>query len=73
MASGNLPTAIAQAPDLATQAQMLNGQVSRQASMIAYLGNFRILAFLLLAIAPFPFLLKRSNLVKGPTDHMAME
>jgi hypothetical protein len=40
--------------------------------MIAYLDNFRILAFLLLAIAPFPFLLRRSVPV-ADAPHMALE
>jgi DHA2 family multidrug resistance protein len=73
MAGGNLPAAVAQAPDLASQVRTLDGEVSRQASMIAYLDNFKILALLLLAIAPFPFLLKKSQAIFSKSDHLAME
>ncbi|UVO52665.1 MDR family MFS transporter [Sphingomonas sp. SUN039] len=38
---------------------MLNGEVTRQAAMIAYLDNFYMLFWLLLAIVPLPWLLKR--------------
>ena len=38
---------------------MLNGEVTRQAAMIAYLDNFYMLFWLLLAIAPLAWLLKR--------------
>jgi MFS transporter, DHA2 family, multidrug resistance protein len=38
---------------------MLNGEVTRQAAMIAYLDNFYMLFWLLLAIAPLAWLLKK--------------
>jgi MFS transporter, DHA2 family, multidrug resistance protein len=38
---------------------MLDGEVNRQAAMIAYLDNFYILFWLLLCIVPIPFVLKR--------------
>ncbi|MBV1686847.1 DHA2 family efflux MFS transporter permease subunit [Novosphingobium sp. G106] len=37
----------------------IEGQVSRQALMIAYLDNFYMLSWVLLAFAPLPYLLKR--------------
>lgn len=68
-----VPDSVAQAPDLATQARMLDNQVSRQASMISYLDNFKLLALLLLAISPFPFLLRKSKVFEGGSDHLALE
>ncbi len=38
---------------------MIDAEVNRQASMIAYLDNFYFLSWVLLAIAPLPFLLKK--------------
>jgi MFS transporter, DHA2 family, multidrug resistance protein len=38
---------------------MVNGEVSRQALMIAFLDNFYMLTWALLAIAPLPLLLKK--------------
>jgi MFS transporter, DHA2 family, multidrug resistance protein len=38
---------------------MLDGEVNRQAAMIAYLDNFYILFWLVLAIVPLPWLLKK--------------
>ena len=37
----------------------VNGEVSRQAMMIAFLDNFYMLTFVLLAFAPLPLLLKK--------------
>lgn len=39
-----------------------NGEVNRQAMMIAFLDNFYILTWVLLSIAPLTFLLKKTNL-----------
>jgi len=38
---------------------MIDGEVSRQALMIAYLDNFYLLFWVLLAFVPLPFILKR--------------
>ena len=43
----------------ATAMAMLDGEVNRQAAMIAYLDNFYILFWLLVCIVPIPFVLKR--------------
>ncbi len=43
----------------ATAMAMLDSEVNRQAAMIAYLDNFYILFWLVLAIVPLPWLLKK--------------
>ena len=58
----NLPALIGRVPGIgAPLMEMINGEVSRQAAMIAYLDNFKVLAIVLLVIAPFPFLLRKSS------------
>ena len=47
----------------ATAMAMLDGEVNRQAAMIAYLDNFYILFWLLLCVVPLPFVLKRPKAV----------
>jgi MFS transporter, DHA2 family, multidrug resistance protein len=50
---------------------ILNGEVTRQAAMIAYLDNFYMLFWLLLAIAPLPWLLGRpGGKVRQDAGHM---
>ena len=49
----------------ATAMAMLDGEVNRQAAMIAYLDNFYILFWLLLCIVPLPFVLKKPKPVTG--------
>ena len=50
---------------------MINGEVSRQAMMIAFLDNFYVLTWVLLAFAPLPFLLKKAK--KGvPAEKLPM-
>ena len=44
---------------------MLNGEVTRQAAMIAYLDNFYMLFWVVLAIAPLAYLLKRPTMPTG--------
>ena len=39
--------------------QMLDGEVSRQAAMIAYLDNFQMMGWLVLLIAPLAFALRK--------------
>jgi hypothetical protein len=41
---------------------MVNAEVTRQATMIAFLDDFTMLTWILLAFAPLPFLLKRTDL-----------
>lgn len=48
--------------------QMLDGEVTRQAAMIAYLDNFRMMAWLVLLIAPLSFLLKKPKPMVGKVD-----
>jgi MFS transporter, DHA2 family, multidrug resistance protein len=56
-------TVAAQTGDLgAAGLAMLNGEVTRQAAMIAYLDNFTMMFWLLLAITPLVWLLKRPRL-----------
>jgi DHA2 family multidrug resistance protein len=45
---------------------MLNGEVTRQAAMVAYLDNFYMMFWLLLLVAPLSFLLKRPLLPGSP-------
>jgi DHA2 family multidrug resistance protein len=59
---GNLAGAITAIPQLGGIAAMVNAEVSRQATMIAFLDDFYMLTWVLLAFAPLPFLLKRPNL-----------
>ena len=44
---------------------MLDGEVNRQAAMIAYLDNFYILFWLVLAIVPLPWVLKKPKPLTG--------
>ena len=44
---------------------MLNGEVTRQAAMVAYLDNFYMLFWVILAIAPLAYLLKRPAMPRG--------
>jgi len=53
--------------------EMLNGEVSRQAAMIAYLDNFYILTWLLLAISPLPLLLKKPGAMTTRVRHAVAE
>jgi DHA2 family multidrug resistance protein len=40
---------------------MLDGEVSRQALMIAFLDDFKLIAWMLLVFAPLPFILKKPS------------
>jgi DHA2 family multidrug resistance protein len=51
---------------------MVDGEVNRQAMMIAYLDNFRAITWLLLMVAPLPFLLKKQAM-EQPSRDMVME
>ena len=48
--------------------QMLDGEVSRQAAMIAYLDNFKMMGWLVLLIAPLAFVLKKPGPIFGKVD-----
>jgi DHA2 family multidrug resistance protein len=52
---------------------MLDSEVGRQAAMIAYLDNFYVLTFVVLALAPVPFLLKRPKTMVAARDQTLME
>ncbi|MCB2078476.1 MAG: DHA2 family efflux MFS transporter permease subunit [Novosphingobium sp.] len=52
--------------------QAINGEVGRQAAMIAYLDNFYVMFWLLLLMAPLPFLLKKTDNL-GSSPQPAME
>ena len=43
----------------------IDAEVSRQALMIAFLDNFYMLTFVLLALAPLPLLLKKPAAIPG--------
>ena len=45
---------------------MVNGEVSRQAAMIAYLQNYQMMTVILLCLAPVPFFLKGANVSAMP-------
>ena len=53
--------------------QLVNGEVSRQAMMIAFLDCFYILTWVMLAFAPLPFLLKRGKVGAQPEKMAMME
>jgi DHA2 family multidrug resistance protein len=58
----DLSSTVGRAQDIGGAAMaMINGEVSRQAAMIAYLDNFHVMAWALLALAPLPFLLRRPS------------
>ena len=48
--------------------QMLDGEVTRQAAMIAYLDNFKMMAWLVLLIVPISFMLKKPAPIFGKVD-----
>jgi DHA2 family multidrug resistance protein len=75
MPTMNLPAAVTGFPAMAPAvAQMVNGEVTRQAMMIAYLDNFYLLAWLVLAMAPLPLVLKKPARMTSPsTEHLALE
>ncbi|MET0363942.1 MAG: DHA2 family efflux MFS transporter permease subunit [Sphingobium sp.] len=53
---------------------MIDGLVSRQALMIAYLDNFMMMFWVLLVIAPLPLIARRpARISTEPQPHMAME
>ena len=55
--------------DVGTAAlQMLDGEVTRQAAMIAYLDNFKMMAWMVLLIAPLSYVLKRPGPVFGKVE-----
>jgi DHA2 family multidrug resistance protein len=62
MVPGNLVDAIQWMPKMGAVTAMIDGEVSRQALMIAYLDNFTMLTWVLLAFTPLPFLLNRPRL-----------
>jgi DHA2 family multidrug resistance protein len=64
LATIDLPGMIDRAPDNgAGMLEILNAEVGRQAAMIAYLDNFYVIFWILLVIAPLPFLLKKPQRV----------
>jgi DHA2 family multidrug resistance protein len=70
----HLPPQIGLFPQLGpTLVTMLDSEVGRQAAMIAYLDNFYVLTFVVLALAPVPFLLKRPKTMVAVRDHAPIE
>jgi MFS transporter, DHA2 family, multidrug resistance protein len=56
----DLPAMVDRAPSIGSGIMaLIDGEVSRQALMIAYLDNFYMLFWVLVAFIPLPFLLKR--------------
>jgi DHA2 family multidrug resistance protein len=70
-------------PGGATQAAMslgqpaslaaLNGEITRQAGMVAYIDNFRLMFFLGILILPFLFFMRPPNRNSGGGGHIAIE
>jgi len=52
---------------------VLNGEVGRQATMIAYLDNFYAIFWVLLMIAPLPFLLKKPRNLDYAPERLPVE
>ncbi len=48
-----------------TAVRMIDGEVNRQAAMIAYVNDFYLMMWMTLAVVPFVFLMRRPNLM-GP-------
>jgi DHA2 family multidrug resistance protein len=71
----NIPPAAAMFPQMGpTVMAMADAEVGRQAAMIAYIDNFYVLFFAVLALAPVPFLLKRPKAMAALSrEHMAMD
>ncbi len=62
----DLPSAVARMGGLGDgMMAMIDAEVKRQALMIAYLDNFALLTWILLAIAPLPLLLKKAKRAKS--------
>ena len=50
-----------------TAVRMIDGEVNRQAAMIAYVNDFYLMMWMTLAVVPFVFLMRRPNLMQpGP-------
>jgi DHA2 family multidrug resistance protein len=54
-----------------TAMQMLNIEISRQAAMIAYLDNFKLMMVILIIVSPLVFFLKPGNAAPGQEATMA--
>jgi len=52
---------------------MIDGELSRQATMISYLNIFHMLAWMMLIFAPMPFLLKRPVKQRDAGQQMVLE
>jgi len=58
----DLPAAVDRLPGLGSGIlRVIDGEVNRQAAMIAYIDNFYAMFWVLLIMAPLPFLLKKSS------------
>ena len=63
----DLPSVVDRLPGIGTGVMAaINGEVTRQAAMIAFLDNFYFLTWLLLAFAPLPLLLRKAARVPPP-------
>jgi DHA2 family multidrug resistance protein len=72
----NFPGGAAQAAaTLAQPASLasLNGEITRQAGMVAYIDNFRLMFFLGILILPFLFFMRPPNRNGGGGGHIAIE
>jgi DHA2 family multidrug resistance protein len=54
-----------------TAMQMLNMEISRQAAMIAYLDDFKLMMIILIIVSPLVFFLKPGNAAPGQQPAMA--
>jgi DHA2 family multidrug resistance protein len=51
--------------------QMINMEINRQAAMIAYLDDFKLMMFVLIIASPLVFFLKPGNVASGQQSPMA--
>lgn len=58
----DLPAVVGQVPGIGNAVMaMIDGEVGRQALMIAFLDDFKLIAVMLLIFAPLPFILKKPS------------
>ena len=52
--------------------EVMNGELTRQAGMVAYVNVFRLLALLSVVFAPLLLFIRSTPIVSGPQDTTAM-
>ena len=56
-----------------TAMAMIDAEINRQALMIAYLDDFKMMAIVTILAVPLVFFLRRPGKAGGGPQHMAME